>query len=133
MKQENLITQLQNLKGSNITLGTFDLLERIDCPWIRLARDNDGQVVIDEKTHAPVLANHVPTMAEFGKTAIVLLTPSGNPNIISWVTSGKINDMANRLLAGLSNVDLPAAYQEIRRILQAEEKSKEKSDDEKAG
>ena len=133
MKQDNLITQLRNLKGSNITLGTFDLLERIDCPWIRLARDKDGKVVVDEETHAPTLANHMPTMAEFGKTAIVLLTPSGNPNVISWITSGKINDMSNRLLAGLKEIDLPAAYQEIRRKLQVHEKPKEKSDDEKAG
>jgi len=133
MKQEqkSLIAQLRNVKSNDVTPGTFDLLERIDCPWIRIARDKEGRVITDAETHAPMLANDIPTMAEFGKTVIVLLSPH-NPNVIQWITTDKINDISNKLLDGLKNIDLSEAYMEIRRILQVEEKSKENSDDQEA-
>ena len=120
-KNQDIIQQLRKISPDDLSPGTYDMLERIDCPWIRLAHDDCGKVIVDESSGMPMLENNLPTMAEVGKTLIVLLH-LGNPIVFQWITDSKIDLVANRLLQTVERDKLIEAQTEIKRILQINEK-----------
>ncbi len=119
-KNQDIIQQLKEISPDDVSPGTYDMLERIDCPWIRMAHDDDGKVIIDKPSGMPMLENNLPTMAEVGKTLIVLLH-LGNPIVFQWITVGKIDQVANRLLQTVERKKLAEAQKQITRILQINE------------
>ena len=113
--QDTLKQKLLSVKGETLTPATLDLLERIDCPYIRRKRDDAGRTVVDERGF-PVITPEFPTLSELAQTLVVLLNV-GNPMVLRWVQSGQIEQYANNLLAGLTQDHIRMAHMEIERIL----------------
>ena len=121
MGKQDIVKRLKSISPDNVTPGTYDMLERIDCPWIRLAHDDQGKVIVDDSSGMPVLESNLPTMAEVGKTLVVLLN-LGNPMVFQWITDSKIDLVANQFLQTVEQSKLIEIQTEIRRILQINEK-----------